>query len=99
MNAICFLVVQSGGGGVVTCMVVVEQQAAAAVVWTACTPSLEDLGQAGVDVSLVVDCLLLMERNRGHMTGFGSENRDRPFVGASRSLEFYRWALTWEKPD
>ena len=71
------------------------------VVWTACTPSLEDLGQAGVDVSLGVDCLLLMERNRGHMTGFGSENRDRPFGGASRSLEFHRWgwALPWETED
>ena len=58
MNAICFLVVQSGGGGLGTCLVVVEQQAVGAVVWTACTPGLEDLGQAR-DVPLGVDCLLV----------------------------------------
>ena len=35
-----------------TCIVVVEQQAAGTVVLAACTPGLEDLGQANVDVFL-----------------------------------------------
>ena len=50
LNAICLQVVQSGGGGMSTCVVVVEQQAAGADFWTACTPSLKNLGQATVDV-------------------------------------------------
>ena len=33
------------------------------------------------------------------MTGFGEEDRDGLFGSASRSLEFRRWALTWEKLD
>ena len=45
-----------------TCVVVLDQQTAGAVVWTTCTPSLEDLGQANVDVPLGVDCLPLLER-------------------------------------
>ena len=43
-----------------TYVVVVEQQAAGTFVWTACTPSLEDFGQANVDVPLDVDCLPLL---------------------------------------
>ena len=43
----------------------VEQQAAC--VWTACASSLEDLGQAGVDGPLGVDCLPRLERDRGHV--------------------------------
>ena len=82
-----------------TCDVVVEQQAVGTVVWMACTPSLEDLGQANVNVPLIGDCLPLPERNRGHMTGLGEEGLDRLFRSASRFLEFYRWVLTWEKPD
>ena len=39
-----------------TCVVVVKRQAAGAVVWTAYTPSLEDFGQAGVDVPSGIDC-------------------------------------------
>ena len=30
------------------------------------------------------------------MIGFGEEVRDHVFGSASRSLEFHRWALTWE---
>ena len=82
-----------------TCTVVVEQQAAGAVVWTTCTPSLQDLGQANVDVPLGVDRLPLLQRDRGNMTGFHEEDRDHLFGSASRSLEFHRWALTWKKPD
>ena len=82
-----------------TCVVVVEQLAAGAVVRTACTPSLRDLGQANDAVLLGVDYHLLLEWDRGNMTGFGEEDRDRLFGKASRSLEFYRWALTWKKPD
>ena len=48
-----------------------EQQAAGAVVWTTCTPSLEGLGRANVDVPFGVDCLPLLERDRGHLTGLG----------------------------
>ena len=66
-----------------------EQQAAGAVVWTTCTPSLEGLGRANVDVPFGVDCLPLLERDRGHMTGFGEEDRDHEFGSASRPLEFF----------
>ena len=82
-----------------TCVLVVEQQAASAVVWTACTPSLEDLRQACADASLGVDCLPLTERKRGHITGFGDEDRDHLFERVSRCVEFRWWAPTWEKPD
>ena len=82
-----------------TCTVVVEQQAAGAVVWTTCTPSLQDFGQANVDVPLGVDRLPLLEWDRGHMTGSGEYDRKNLSGSASRSLEFHRWALTWEKSD
>ena len=82
-----------------TCVVVVDQQAAGASVWTVYTPRLEDLGLANVDVPLGLHCLPLLQRGRGHMTGFGEEDCNYPFGRASRSLEFQRWALTWEKPD
>ena len=62
-----------------TCMVMEEQQAAGAVVWTACTLSLKDFRQAGVKVTLGVGCLPLLERDRGHMTRFGKEDRDHLF--------------------
>ena len=62
-----------------TCVVMAEQQAAGAVVWTAGTPSLKDLGQAGVDLSLGVDHLRLLKRDRGHVSGFGEEDRDHLF--------------------
>ena len=52
----------------------VVQQAAGAVVWTACSLSLKDLGQANVDVPPGVDSLCLHEQGRGHMTGFGEED-------------------------
>ena len=74
-----FKVVQSGDGGVDTCVVVVERQAAGAGVWTACIPNLEDLGQAGADIPFGVDCLPLLERDRGNMTGFGEEDCDHLF--------------------
>ena len=80
-------------------VVEVEQHAAGTAVETACTPCLEDFGQAGVGVSLRVDCLPLLGRDRGHMTGLGEEDRDDLFRSASLSLEFLRWALTWEKSD
>ena len=63
-----------------TRIVMVEQQSAGAGVWTACTSSLEDL---------CVDRLPLLERDRGHMTGFGEEDRDHEFGSASRPLEFF----------
>ena len=79
-----------------TCVVaVVEQQAAGAVVWTACTPSLKDLEQANVDVLLGVGCLLLLERDTGHMIGLGEEDRDHLFGSASPSLKCLGWGLTW----
>ena len=56
-----------------TCVVVVEQQAAGAVVWTACSPHLKDIGQANVNMPLGVDCLPLLEWNRGRMTEFGED--------------------------
>ena len=59
----------------------------------------KDLEQANVDVPLGVDCLPLLKRNRGHVTGFGEEDRDYLFGGASRSLKFHKWALTGEKSD
>ena len=62
----------------------------------ACAPSLKDLGPANVDVPLGVDYLPLLEQDRGHMTGLGEEDRDHLFGSAYRSLEFHRWALTWE---
>ena len=72
----------------------VVQQVAGAVVWTACGLSLEDLGQTNVDVPLGVDCLLLLERGRGHMNRFGKEDRGHLFGCASRSLEFHERSLT-----
>ena len=63
---------------------VVVKQAAGAVVRTACTPNLGDRRQAGVDVLLAVDCLSLLERDGGHMTGHGEEDRDYLFGSASR---------------
>ena len=69
-----------------------------AVVWTTCSQSLKDLGQANVDVPLGIACLPLLEQGRGHMTKDGKDC-DYLFGSASRSLEFHRWALTWEKPD
>ena len=60
-------------------VVMVEQQAAGAFVWTACTPSLEDFGRANVDIPLDVDCLPLLEQDRGHMIGFGEEDCDQLF--------------------
>ena len=44
-----------------TCVLVVKQQAAGA--FARC---LEDLGQANVNVPLGVDCLPLLEQERGH---------------------------------
>ena len=44
-----------------------------AVVWTTCSPSLEDPGQANVDVPLGEACLPLIERGRGYMTEFGED--------------------------
>ena len=53
MKAICSQLVRSGGGGGAgTCVVAVEQQAVGVVVWTTCSPSLEDLGPANADVIL-----------------------------------------------
>ena len=59
-----------------TCIVGVEQQAVGAIAWSASTPSLEDLGQVNVNVPLDVDCLPLLEQDRGHITGLGEEDRD-----------------------
>ena len=80
-----------------TCDVVVEQQAVGTVVWMACTPSLEDLGQANVDVPLGITRLPILERGGGHVADFG-EDCDCLFESASQFLEFHRWALTSEKP-
>ena len=57
----------------------VEQQAACAAVWTACTPSLEDSGQAHADVTLGVDRPPLLDRNKGHITRLDKEDRDDLF--------------------
>ena len=56
-------------------------------VWTPCSPSLEGLGQANVDVPLGVNCLPLLERGRGHMTGFREEDCDHLIGSASRYLD------------
>ena len=80
-----------------TCVVVMRRQTAGDVVWTMCILSLEDLGQANLDVSLGVDSFPLLQRNRGHRTGSEEENRYRLFGSASLSLKFHRWALTWGK--
>ena len=48
---------------------------------------------AGTDddyIPLGVDCLPLLERVRGRMTGFGEEDRDHLFANASQSLEFHK---------
>lgn len=63
--------------------VVTEQQAAGAVIWTACTPSLDDLRQTNIDVPLGVDSLPVLERNRGHRTRFCEEDRDQLFRSTS----------------
>ena len=59
------------------------------IVWMSCSPSLEDLGQANVDVPLGVNCRPLLERGKGHMTGFGEEDCDHLMGSASRYLEFH----------
>ena len=56
---------------------------------TPCSPSLEGLGQANVDVPPGGNCLPLLERGRGHMTGFGEEDCDHLMGSASRYLEFH----------
>ena len=68
-------------------------------VWTPCSPSLEDLGQANVDVPLGVNCLPVPERGRGQGTGFGEEDCNHLIGSASRYREFHRRALTREKSD
>ena len=80
----------SGGGGAGTCFVVVEHQAAGASVWMVCAPSLKDLALKGAHAPLSFDCLPLLERVRGRMTGFGEEDRDHLFANASQSLEFHK---------
>ena len=70
-----------------------EQQVVGAVVWTACSPNLEDLGQANVVVPLGVDSLPLLGWGRGQMNEFG-EDRGYLFGSAFRSLVFHRWVLT-----
>ena len=49
--------------------------------WTPCTPSLEDLGQANVDVQLGIGCLRLLGRDRGFMTGSEEEDQDHHLFG------------------
>ena len=71
-----------------TYIVEVEQQAMGAVIWTACIPSLKDLQLANVDVSLSIDCLPLLERDIGYMTGLGKEDHDYLSGSASQCLEF-----------
>ena len=68
-------------------------------IWTTCSPSLEDLGKANVDVQLGVDSLPLLERGSSQMTGFGKEDCDYLIGSASRYLEFHSWVLTGEKTD
>ena len=92
------LLVRSGGGGEDTCRRGGTAGRGTGV-WTACAPSLEDLGLADVDVPLGGDCLPLLEEDSGHVAGCGEEGRDDLFGSAPRSLEFPRWAFTWEKPD
>ena len=81
-----------------TCVVVVVQQAAGAVVWRACTSSLKDLGQPNDDVPVGVGYLPLLEWDRGHMTGFGEEDRNHLFGCASQSLEFHAWLSSGKSP-
>ena len=52
-----------------------------------------------VDRQALVYHSALIVQDRDRMTGFGEEDRDGLFGSASRSLEFRRWALTWEKLD
>ena len=84
-----FQVVQSGGVDVghLCC------RGGAAVRGCRCLDSVHSkprkLGQAGVDVQLDLDRLSLLDRNKGHVAGFGEEDRDHWFASASRSLEFY----------
>ena len=73
-----------------------EQRDAGAVVWTACTPSVEDLGQADVDATLGVGCLPLLERDRGQTIESGEEDLDHLLASASQVLEFHRCALSPE---
>ena len=54
---------------------------------------------AKFDVPLGVDCLLLLERNKGHMIAFGEEEHNGLFGSAFLLLEFHRWAVYWEKSD
>ena len=54
--------------------------------------------QANVDIPLSIVCVPLQEWGRSHMTDFG-EDCNYLFGSASQSLEFHKWALTWEKPD
>ena len=68
-----------------TFVVMEEQQTADALVWTEFTPSLEDLGQAGVDVTYDVDCLPLLEQDRGQMTRF---DEDCDYLFTRVSLNF-----------
>ena len=63
-------------------------------VWTPRSPSLEDVGQANVDVPLGVICLPLLERGKGHMTGFGEEDCEHLIGSASRYLEFHRFVCS-----
>ena len=70
-------------------VVVVEQQVAGAAIWTVCSPSFQDLGETHVGVALDVDFLLLLERGRGHMTGFFEEDFVCLSECAFRSLEFH----------
>ena len=44
------------------------------------------LGQANVNVPVGVDCLPLLERGRGHMTGFGEEGYDCLYRSAFQCL-------------
>ena len=74
-----------------------EQQTAGSRVWMARAPSLEDLGQAGVDVPLGGDGLPFLERDRIHMYRFGEDDHGHLFGNASRSLKFHMWASHLEK--
>ena len=64
-----------------------------ASVWMACTPSLEDLWQAGVDLPLSIGCHPLLHQDRGRMTGFGEEDHYHLF-GSAQLLEFHRCPLS-----
>ena len=58
----------------------------------------EDLGQAGTDAPLRIDCLPLLQRDSCHVTGFCEECCDDLFASASQCLEFHRRSLTWKRP-